>query len=93
MRGTLQQEAQEAMRDAQKSAGEHRHTLPSESEKLAAYQTATAAVMGAAQEGRADIEISCQNHMTLRYVGNCLVEQGISVKFDFNKCALVAKWG
>lgn len=93
MRGTLQQEAQQAMQDARDANRSVAEQQPSDGEKLAAYQTATDGVMLAAGEGRAEAEFAYPNFAILRYVGEQLIAQGIGVKFDFTKCSLTAKWG
>jgi hypothetical protein len=93
MRGTLAQEAQQAMQDARDANKAVVEQQPSDQEKLIAYQTATNGVMAAAVEGKAETDFAYPNFAILRYVGEQLIAQGIGVKFDFSKCSLTAKWG
>lgn len=93
MRGTLAQEAREAMNDARAANKAVVEQQPTDAEKVQAYQATTNGVMTEAQAGKAQCEFTYANYALLRYVGGCLVEQGIEVKYNFDKCALVAKWG
>lgn len=93
MRGTLAQEAQQAMQDARDANKEAAQQQPSDGEKLAGYQRATAAVMQAAQGGAGHVTLDYPSFGLLRYVGGALTDQGISVSFDFERCSLTAKWG
>ncbi len=93
IRSTLAQEAQEKMNDARAELAQSKAQEPSDEQKVKAYQVAAEAVMDAAAKALPQLEIGAVDYATLRYVGEKLVEQGFAIKFDFSKCALVAKWG
>lgn len=93
MRGTLQQEAQQAMQDAREAGKAVAEAQPSDEDKLKAYQATTAAIMTEAGAGKSEHEFTYANYPLLRYVGEALVTQGIGVKFNIERCSLTAKWG
>ena len=93
MRGTLAQEAVQAMQDARDADKEEAQQQPSDADKVRGYQAATAAVMDAASKGAASVTLEYPNFALLRYVGQALTDQGINVAFDFARCSLTAKWG
>jgi hypothetical protein len=93
MRGTLAQEAVEAMQDARAAKIAATDIEPTDQEKIAAYQAATAAVMSAAGAGADHVEIEHAQHALLRYVGQALTNQGFRVNFDFQAGKLAARWG
>jgi hypothetical protein len=93
MRGTLAQEAREAMNDAREAHKGVVAAQPSDEEKIRAYQASTEAIMEAASARKDHVLLEYANFALLRAVGAMLVDQGIDIKFDFEKCALTARWG